>query len=398
LRKVYLDHSATTPTRAEVAEVVLKYMVDKFGNPSSIHAFGREASQAMEKAREQVAKAINALTEEIVFTSGGTEGDNLAVIGTALQYASRGRHVITSAVEHHAVLDSFDHLAKQGFKVSVLPVDGYGLVSADELRKAITPDTILISVMHANNEVGTIEPVEELGRIAKEHGVLFHVDAVQSLGKIPVDVQKIKADLLTGSGHKIYGPKGTGFLFIRKGVELHPLFYGGGQEKKIRPGTENLPGIVGLGLAVEMAIKEMEEEMPRLAKLRDHLIDGLRERVPHVRLNGHPQKRIPINVNMSFDFVEGESLLTSFDMKGIAASGASACSAGDTGPSHVLTAMGLEPDLAKGSVRMTLGKDNTEEDIRYLLAEIPAIVERLRKSTPHFDREKKECAECALKR
>ena len=398
MRKVYLDHSATTPARPEVAEIVMEYMTERFGNPSSLHSFGREAKKALEKAREQVAAAINAHPKEIFFTSGGTEGDNLAVLGAAMQYSSRGRHIITSAIEHHAVLDACRRLEKLGFAIDVLPVDQYGMVNPEDLRKAIKPDTILISVMHANNEAGTIQPVEEIGRMAKERGILFHVDAVQSLGKIPVDVQGIKADLLTGSGHKIYGPKGTGFLYIRRGVQLQPLAFGGSQEKNVRPGTENLPGIAGLGLAVEMAVREREEEMSRLLKLRDVLISGLIEKTPHAYLNGHPEKRVPNNVNIAFEYIEAEDLLTALDEKGIAASGSSACSADETGHSHVLRAMGLEEGLARGSVRLTLGRDNTEADISYVLEVIPSVVERLRTVSPPFASHKKECAECALRR
>lgn len=398
MRRVYFDYSATSPTRSEVAKIVLEYMTERFGNPSSLHSFGRETKQALEKARAQVAAAVNAHPDEVFFTSGGTEGDNLAVIGAAWQNVSRGRHVIASAIEHHAVLDACRRLENLGFEVDLLPVDQYGAVNPEELGRMVRPDTILVAVMHANNEVGTIQPVEEIGQMARERGILFHVDAVQTLGKIPVDVQEIKADLLVGSGHKIYGPKGTGFLYIRRGVNLQPLIYGGGQEQKVRPGTENLPGIAGLGLAAELVIREQKEEMTRLSGLRDDLIVGLTDRVPHARLNGHPRKRVANNVNMSFDHVEGGDLLGALDSVGIAASGGSACSAEETEPSHVLQAMGLNAQQAGGAVRMTLGRDTTSADIAYALEVIPPVIESLRKGSPPFGRHKKECAECALKK
>jgi len=399
MHRIYLDHSATTPVRQEVADIMVEHMIEKFGNPSSVHSFGREAKQSLEKARKQVADFINAAPEEITFTSGGTEADNMAIIGAAFRYADKGKHIITSAVEHHAVLHACEHLQKIGFDVTVLPVDEYGIIRMDDLRQAVREDTVLITIMHANNEVGSIQPVEEIGRLAREKGILFHTDAVQSLCKIPVDVQAMNVDLLTGSGHKIYGPKGIGFLYIRKGVKLAPLAFGGAQERKIRPGTENLPGIVGLGLAVELAGQEMASEMPRLTALRDKLIKGLQERIPNVRLNGHPTQRVPTNVNMSFEFVEGESLLLSLDMKGIGASSGSACTSGSLDPSHVLLAMGICKEVAHGSVRMTLGRDNTKEDIDYVLEVFPEIVQRLRDMSPLYQAARKEqCDECTRKR
>lgn len=398
MRRIYLDHSATTPVRTEVATAVMEYMTGKYGNPSSVHSFGREAKAALEKARGQVAALINAQPEEIIFTSGGTESDNLAIIGVARANAIRGKHIITSAIEHHAVLDTCKALEKEGFRVTYLPVDAYGQISLADLEAAITDDTILISIMHVNNEVGTIQPIAEIGRIARERGVLFHTDAVQSLGKIPVDVKAQNIDLLSGSGHKIYGPKGTGFLYMRKGVRLKNLVHGGGQERKKRSGTENLPGIVGLGVAAELAAAEMETEMKRLAALRDKLIKGLQEKIPHVRLNGHPTERIATNANLSFEYVEGESLLLSLDLKGIAASSGSACTSGSLEPSHVLTAMGLCHELAHGSVRFTLGKDNTEEDIDYVLEVMPPIVERLRVMSPLYNEKRRECDTCTLKK
>ena len=399
MHRIYLDHSATTPVRPEVADIMTEYMTGKFGNPSSVHSFGREAKQALEKARKQVADFINAQPEEITFTSGGTEADNMAIIGAAFRYSDKGKHIITSAVEHHAVLHTCEHLEKIGFEVTVLPVDEYGIINLDDLRNAIREDTILITIMHANNEVGSIQPVEEIGRLAREKGVLFHTDAVQSLCKIPVDVQAMNIDLLTGSGHKIYGPKGIGFLYVRKGVKLAPIGFGGAQEKKVRPGTENLPGIVGLGLAIELAGQEMASEMPRLQDLRDKLMKGLLEGIPNVRLNGHPTLRVPINVNVSFEFVEGESLLLSLDMKGIAASSGSACTSGSLDPSHVLLAMGICKEIAHGSVRMTLGRDNSEQDVDYVLEVFPEIVQRLRDMSPLYQESRKEqCDECTLKK
>ena len=382
MRRIDLDQSASSPVRKEVAEIMLEYLTGRFGNPSSIHSFGREAKEALEKAREQVAHALHADSREIIFTSGGTEADNLALFGTALQNSDKGKHIITSAIEHHAVLHACEYLQKKGFRVTVLPVDEYGLIRMEDLRQAITAETILISIMHANNEVGTIQPIAEIGALAREKGILFHTDAVQSLGKIQLDVEKMKVDLLSGSGHKIYGPKGTGFLYVRQGVKINPLSYGGHQERNFRAGTENIPGIVGLGKAVELAEAELDTEMPRLARLRDQLIQGLQERIPHIKLNGHPELRVATNVNFSFLFVEGESLLLLLDLQGIAASSGSACTSGSLDPSHVLLAMGLPHEVAHGSVRMTLGRDNTEEDIREVLEELPPMVNRLREMSP----------------
>lgn len=398
MHRIYLDHSATTPVRPEVAKIMLEYMTEKFGNPSSVHFYGREARQALDKARKQIADSINARPEEIIFTSGGTEADNLAIIGSAFKNAKKGKHVITSSVEHHAVLHACEHLAKIGFEVTVLPVDEYGIIKMEDLRNSIRDDTILITIMHANNEVGSLQPIEEIGELAREKGILFHTDAVQSLCKVPIDVEAMNIDMLSGSGHKIYGPKGVGFLYARKGVRLEPLAFGGSQEKKKRPGTENLPGIVGMGLAFELATKEMEAEMARIAVLRDKLIKGLLERVPDSRLNGHPTNRVATNVNISFEYVEGESLLLSLDMKGIAASSGSACTSGSLDPSHVLLAMGICKEVAHGSVRMTLGRDNTEADIDYVLDVFPEIVQRLRDMSPLYQNRRKECDECILTR
>ncbi|KLU62852.1 cysteine desulfurase IscS [Peptococcaceae bacterium CEB3] len=391
MRKVYMDHSATTPVDPEVASLMMTYYTEKYGNPSSIHSFGQEAREALEKAREQVAGFIGAQPAEITFTSGGTEADNLAVLGAAEAYRKKGKHLITTAVEHHAVLETFEFLAKNGFELTILPVDEYGLLSVEEVRKAIRPDTILLSVMQANNEVGTIQPIAEIGKLAKERGVLFHVDAVQSLGKIPVNVDDLNVDMLTISSHKIYGPKGVGALYVRKGIRLIPLVHGGGQEKKRRSGTENTPGIIGFGKACELAQARMEEEAERLTELRDRLLDGILERIDYVKVNGpRGARRLPNNVNVSIQFVEGESLLLSLDMVGIAASSGSACTSGSLDPSHVLLAMGLPHEIAHGSLRFSLGRQNTEEDVDYVLEQLPKIVERLRQMSPLFDQMQRE--------
>ncbi|GAV21715.1 cysteine desulfurase NifS [Carboxydothermus pertinax] len=385
MERIYLDHGATTPLSREVLEEMMPYLTEKYGNPSSIHSFGREAKKAIEDAREKVAKAINADPGEIVFTGGGTEADNLAIKGIARGYRHKGNHIITSAVEHHAVLDACLSLQKEGFEVTVLPVDEYGMVSVDDVKNAITDKTILITIMHANNEVGTIQPIAEIGAIAKERGVYFHTDAVQTVGKIPVDVKELKVDLLSLSAHKIYGPKGVGALYVRKGLKLEPLTNGGGQERKRRPGTENVAGIVGLGKAIELAVAEMSVEAERLIKLRDKLIKGVLEKIPYVKLNGHPTLRLPHNANFSVEFVEGESMLLMLDMKGIAASSGSACTSGSLDPSHVLLAMGIPHEVAHGSLRLTLGKSNTEQQVDYVLEVLPGIVERLREMSPLYN-------------
>ena len=386
MRRVYLDHSATTPVDREVADLMMVYFTEKYGNPSSIHSFGREARHALEEARSQVAGLLGAKPEEITFTSGGTEADNLAILGLAEARQEKGRHLIVSAIEHHAVLDTVKYLEKAGFALTVLPVNSAGIVELDELRKSLRPDTILVSVMHANNEVGSIQPVAEIGRIVREHGAAFHIDAVQTLGKIPVNVEELKADLLTISAHKIYGPKGVGALYVRKGVRISPLMHGGGQEKKRRSGTENTPAIIGFGKACELAVQRMTEEAERVKKLRDTLLTGIVESIKYVKVNG-PQGdlRLPNNVNVSIEFVEGESLLLSLDMLGIAASSGSACTSGSLDPSHVLLAMGLPHEIAHGSLRFTLGRQNTEEDVAYVLEHLPKIVERLRKISPLYD-------------
>lgn len=383
-RKVYMDHGATTPLRQEVLEAMLPFMQEKFGNPSSLYGLGREARKAVEDAREKVAAAIGASPEEIVFTSGGTEADNLAVRGAVKALSPQGGHIITSAVEHHAVLDVCRSLQEEGYRVTFLPVDGYGLVDPGSLEEAIDDDTVLVSIMTANNEVGTIQPVEEIGEIVRERGILFHTDAVQAVGNIPVDVRRMKADLLSLSAHKFYGPKGVGVLYVRRGVNTAPVNYGGGQERGLRPGTENVAGIVGLGKAIELAVGELTEYAGKLRRLRDRLIEGLLT-IEKVYLNGHPTHRLPGNVNVSFAYIEGESLLLSLDIKGIAASSGSACTSGSLEPSHVLTAMGVDHQTAHGSLRLTLGRDNTADDVDYVLEALPPIVDRLRKMSPIQD-------------
>ncbi|TGE37862.1 cysteine desulfurase NifS [Desulfosporosinus fructosivorans] len=386
MRRIYLDHSATTPVDLEVATLMMTYYTEKYGNPSSVHGFGREAKQALEEARRQVAELIGATPQEIVFTSGGTEADNLAILGTAEAMRKKGKHLITSAIEHHAVLETFEYLEKNGFELTVIPVDAEGIVSVEDVRKAVRPDTILISVMHANNEVGAIQPIVEIGNLAKELGITFHVDAVQSLGKIPINVKEMNIDLLTVSSHKIYGPKGVGALYIRKGVRIVPLAHGGSQEKRRRSGTENTPGIIGFGKACELIGKRMAEDSKLQTKLRDRLMNGIVERIEYVKVNGPiGEKRLSNNVNVSIRFVEGESLLLSLDMLGIAASSGSACTSGSLDPSHVLLAMGLVHEIAHGSLRFSLGRQNTEEEIDYVLEQLPKIVERLRMMSPLYD-------------
>jgi cysteine desulfurase len=390
MRRIYLDHAATTPTRPEVVKAMLPFFTDSFGNPSSIYSQGQEARGAVEGARTTVAELIGARSEEIIFTSGGTEADNFALKGIAYANEPKGNHIITTSIEHHAVLEVGKFLGRRGFRITYLPVDKYGLVDPDDVRKAITAKTILISIMHANNEVGTIEPVEEIGEIAREAGVYFHTDAVQTVGHIPVNVDKLKVDLLSISAHKLYGPKGVGALYVRKGTKLVPLMHGGEQEKRHRAGTENVPAIVGLGKAVELAGQEIGREAKRLAYLRDKLIKGLGEKIDHIRLNGHLKRRLPNNVNLSVDFVEGESMLLNLDLEGICASTGSACSSASLEPSHVLLALGLPPEQAHSSLRFTLGRENTEADIERVLEVLPAIVAKLRAMSPLLKTQKWE--------
>ena len=382
MRRIYLDHAATTPTRPEVVKAILPYFADDFGNPSSIYSYGQEAKGAVEEARSKAAELIGARSEEIVFTSGGTEADNFALKGVAYANEHKRNHIITTSIEHHAVLEVCKFLERRGFTITYLPVDEYGLVDPQDVKKVITDKTVLISVIHANNEVGTIEPISEIGKIAREAGVYFHTDAVQTVGHIPVNVNELKVDLLAISGHKFYGPKGVGALYVRKGTRLFPLIHGGEQEKRRRAGTENVPAIVGLGKAVELAGQEIGKEAERLSYLRDKLIKGLVDKIDHIRLNGHPRKRLPNNVNVSIDFVEGESMLLNLDLEGICASTGSACSSASLEPSHVLLALGLPPDQANGSLRFTLGRENTEADIERVLEVLPGIVARLRAMSP----------------
>lgn len=390
MRRVYFDHSATTAVDPEVAKIVLEYMTDKFGNPSSVHSFGREAHQAVDVARGQVAALLNAEPNEIFFTSGGTESDNLALKGIAYANRKKGNHIITTQIEHHAIFHTCEYLEKQGFKVTYLPVDENAMIRLDDLKKAITDDTILISVMFANNEVGTIQPIKEIGKIAREKGIYFHTDAVQAVGSIPIDVKDMNIDLLSLSGHKFHAPKGTGAIYIRKGVRIEPQQLGGAHERNMRAGTENVPGIAGLGKASELARVNMDEKIKYLSGLRDRLIAGIMKNIPYVKLNGHPTLRLPGNVNISFSYVEGESLLLNLDLKGIGASSGSACTSGSLDPSHVLLAMGLKHETAHGSLRISLGKDNTEEDIDYALEVLPPIIEKLRSMSPLYDQAMKE--------
>lgn len=382
---VYFDNAATTRVRPEVCQAMAKYFSESYGNPSSIYKIAQENKTAVEKGREQVAKAINAEKNEIYFTAGGSESDNWAIKGIAESYANKGKHIITLAIEHHAVLHTCEYLESKGFEVTYLPVDEFGLVNIDELKKAIRKDTILISIMFANNEIGTIQPIKEIGAIAKENGIIFHTDAVQAVGHLPIDVKEMNIDLLSMSSHKFYGPKGIGALFIRKGIKIKPLIHGGAQERNRRAGTENVPGIVGMGLAIELITNELQEETKRLSYLRDKLIDGILNAIPYSRLNGDKEKRLPGNVNISFEFIEGESILLMLDMKGICASSGSACTSGSLDPSHVLLAIGLPHEKAHGSLRLSLGMFNTEEEVDYIIKELPPIVERLRAMSPLYE-------------
>jgi len=377
--KIYLDNAATTPVDREVIEEMLPYFTQKYGNASSLHSFGREARDAIEGSRERVAELIGAKSEEIIFTAGGTESDNIAIKGIAFR---KGKgHIITSQIEHPAVMATCQHLERKGFDVTYLPVDRYGMVNPEDVENAIRDDTILLTIMHANNEIGTIEPIEQIARIAKERGIPFHTDAVQSVGKIPVDVSKLDVDMLSISSHKIYGPKGVGALFIKEGLSLEPVMHGGGHEKGLRPSTENVPGIVGLGKACELAESRMEEDMKNMIRLRNKLVEGVLE-IEESYLNGHPEKRLPNNAHFRFEAVEGESLLLSLDDKGIAGSTGSACSSKKLKPSHVLLAIGLNEVQAHGSLRLTLGRENTEEEIDYVIETLPEIVEKLRAMSP----------------
>lgn len=384
MKRIYFDHSATTPVDKAVAELSLEHMTEKFGNASSIHRFGREARKAVDEARDKVAALLNAESNEIFFTSGGTEGDNLALKGIAFANRKKGNHIITTAIEHHAILHTCEYLEKQGFSVTYLPVDEYGMVRVEDVANAITDKTILISIMYANNEVGTIQPVKEIGRLARDKGIYFHTDAVQAAGNYPIDVKEANIDLLTLSGHKFHGPKGSGALFVRRGVRIEAIQHGGGHERNMRAGTENVPGIAGLGKAAEIAKNDMETNIARISELRDRIISEVMVKIPHTKLNGHPTQRLPGNANFSFHYIEGESLLLNLDLKGIAASSGSACTSGSLDPSHVLLAMGLSHEVAHGSLRLTLGRGNTTEEVDYLLEVLPEIVQRLRDMSPLY--------------
>lgn len=382
MKRIYLDNAATTPTSPEVFGAMQPYFSEFYGNPSSIHSFGQEAREAVEKARDQLVSLLGARSEEIIFTSGGTESDNTVLLGVAYALKDKGNHIITTSVEHHAILETGKFLEKQGYQVTLLPVDRYGMVSPDDVKKAITPKTILVSVMHANNEMGTIQPVAEIARIAREAGVYCHTDAVQTVGHTPLSVKDLGIDLLSISAHKFNGPKGVGALYIRKGTRLSPFMRGGEQERNLRAGTHNVPGIVGLGKAAEIAQKSLPDEMARTIKLRDRLAHGILGNIKNTYLNGHPTNRLPGNVNVSLDFIEGESVLLNLDLEGICASTGSACSSASLEPSHVLLAMGIAPEKAHCSIRFSLGTQNTEADVDRVLEALPRIVAKLRAMSP----------------
>lgn len=389
---IYLDHASTTPTDPQVVEAMLPWFSEQYGNPSTVYSLGLSAAQAIQEARETVAGLLHADPEEIFFTSGGTESDNWAIIGTADAHQSKGKHLITSAVEHHAVLESMQHLQKRGYEITKVPVDSRGLVDPEEVRRALRPDTILVSIMHANNEVGTIEPIEDIGKITREAGVLFHVDAVQTAGKLPLDVQRLGVDMLSMSAHKFYGPKGVGLLYLRKRTRVTPYLHGGGQERGRRAGTHNVPGIVGLAKALQLAAARMDEDAARESELRDKLWKGLSEKIEAIHLNGDLEHRLPNNLNIRVDGVEGESMILMLDMEGICVSSGSACTTGSLDPSHVLLAMGIPAEQAHGSLRMTLGRSTTAEDIDKFLEVFPPIVARLREMSPIW------CANCVRKK
>lgn len=382
---IYLDNAATTKTRPEVVEAMLPYFTEFYGNPSSVYDFSTESRKAVNHARETIARALGAKTNEIYFTAGGSESDNWALTAAAEAYAGKGRHIITSKIEHHAILHTCQYLEKRGYEVTYLDVDENGLVKLDELRKAVRPDTILISIMFANNEIGTIEPVKEIGQIAREHGVLFHTDAVQAFAHVPIDVDEYNIDMLSSSGHKLNGPKGIGFLYIRTGVKIRSFIHGGAQERKRRAGTENVPGIVGYGKAVEIAMSNLKERADKETKLRDYLMGRVMNEVPYTRINGSRASRLPNNVNFAFQFIEGESLLIKLDMAGICGSSGSACTSGSLDPSHVLLAIGLPHEIAHGSLRLTLSEENTKEEMDYVVEQIKETVAYLRSMSPLYE-------------
>ena len=382
---IYLDNAATTKTAPEVVDAMLPYFSEYYGNASTIYSLGAESKKAMDHARQTIADSLGAKPEEIYFTAGGSESDNWALKATAEAYASKGKHIITTKIEHHAILHTCEYLEREGYEITYLDVDERGLVDVEELKQAIRPDTILISVMFANNEIGTIEPIAEIGEIAKEHGVLFHTDAVQAYAQVPINVDEMHIDMLSASGHKLNGPKGIGFLYIRKGVKIRSFVHGGAQERSRRAGTENIPGIVGLGAAVERAMRIMDSKTRKEIELRDYLIGRLENEIPHCWLNGHRTKRLPNNINFSFLFIEGESMLIMLDMKGICASSGSACTSGSLDPSHVLLAIGLKHEEAHGSLRLTLSEDSTKEEMDIVAEEVKKIVQRLRDMSPLYE-------------
>lgn len=381
---VYMDHAATTYTKPEVLQEMLPYFTQYFGNPSSIYSFARQSKKAIEEARDKVAKAIGAKSDEIFFTAGGSEADNWSLKGVAFGNRNKGNHIITTKIEHHALLHTCEYLQKNGFEVTYLDVDEFGMISLEELKKSITDKTILISIMFANNEIGTVQPIAEIGKIAKERGVYFHTDAVQAIGNIEIDVKEMNIDMLSLAAHKFYGPKGIGALYIRKGVKLDNLIHGGGQERKKRAGTENLPGIVGLGKAIELATADIAGHNLKIVAQRDRLLKGIIDRIPNTKLNGHGVKRLPGNINVSFEFIEGESLLLLLDHAGVCGSTGSACSSGSLDPSHVLLSIGLPHEMAHGSLRLSLGDLTKDEDIDYVLEVLPNIVQKLRDMSPLY--------------
>lgn len=384
MKRIYFDHNATTPLHPEVAKYMASLMEEYWGNPSTVYSIGRDARRLMDEAREKIARAIGCLKEEVIFTSGGTESNNLAIIGVARANRKRGNHIITTQIEHPSVLKACKALQKEGFEVTYLPVDEYGVVRLEELEGAIKKETILISVMNANNEIGTIEPVGEIGLMARKREVYFHTDAIQTVGKLKINVKEMNVDLLSISSHKVYGPKGVGALYVKKGTRINSILHGGHQEKGLRPGTENPIGIAGFGKSAEIMTTEMGKDAGRLSELRDRLFEGIKERIDYVRLNGHPIQRLPNTLNISFDFVEGESIILGLDDYGIAAATGSACTSATLEPSHVLLAIGLSPEVAHGSLRLSLGRDNTEADVTYFVEVLPKVVSRLREFSPLY--------------
>ncbi len=384
-KRVYLDYSATTPMKQAVLDAMMPHFNTEFGNPSSIHSYGRETKAVIAQAREAISKTINAGVDEVFFTGGGSESDNWAIKGVVSALKNKGKHIITTSIEHHAVLHTCQYLEKEGYEVTYLKVDQYGLIDLEDLKKAIRPDTILITIMFANNEIGTIQSIKEIGEIAKANKITFHSDAVQAYGNVVLDVNELGVDLMSLSAHKIYGPKGIGLLYIKKGTKIHPLIHGGAQERKRRAGTENVPAIVGFGKAAELALENQAARIQRLKALRDRLEKGLMEKIPYTYLNGHPTKRLPGNLNLSVQYIEGESLLLSLDMVGIACSSGSACTSGSLDPSHVLMSIGLTHEVAHGSLRFSLGDFTTEEDIDYVIEQLPPIVDRLRQMSPLYE-------------